>query len=131
VLLLIESINLGFGQDIPTGAGQAGTSPPGLGPVPANAYSITTGVSVNSDQLAVLLAAAASAFGRWFLLRRTRLGLEPRAAVDRASWARLRGIDTARLSRLVWALTSMLAGRAGVLIAPLFVLSSITFHMVV
>src|SRR5690606_23137755 len=72
-----------------------------------------------------------SAFGLWFLLRRTRIGLETRAAVDRASLARLRGIDTDRLSRIVWALTSMLAGLAGVLIAPLFDLSSITFHMVV
>ncbi|MEO9164067.1 MAG: branched-chain amino acid ABC transporter permease, partial [Aquihabitans sp.] len=131
VLLLIEIINRGFGQNLPNGVGQAGTSPPGLGPVPANSYLITDGVAVNSNQLAVLLAAALSAAGLWYLMRRTRLGLETRAGVDRASLARLRGIDTDRLSRIVWALSSMLAGLAGVLIAPLFDLTSLTFHMVV
>lgn len=131
VLLLIESLNRGFGLELPSGAGQAGTSPPGLGPVPANSYLITDGVAVNSDQLAVLLAAALSAVGLWYLMRRTRIGLETRASVDRASLARLRGIDTDRLSRIVWALSAMLAGLAGVLIAPLFDLTSITFHIVV
>ncbi len=131
VILIIETINRAFGQNLPSGAGQAGTSPPGLGPKPANSYLITDGVAVNSDQLAILLAAALSAAGLWYLMRHTRLGLETRAGVDRRDLARMRGIDTDRSSRIVWALSSMLAGLAGVLIAPLFDLTSITFHMVV
>jgi branched-subunit amino acid ABC-type transport system permease component/ABC-type branched-subunit amino acid transport system ATPase component len=130
-LLLIDLINGVFGTDLPNAAGQSGTSPPGLGPVPARSYSLTTGVAVSSDQLAVVAAAALSAGGLWYLLRRTRLGLETRAGVDRPVLARLRGIDTDRSSRIVWSLSSGLAGLAGVLIAPMFDLSAITFHMIV
>jgi ABC-type branched-subunit amino acid transport system ATPase component/ABC-type branched-subunit amino acid transport system permease subunit len=57
--------------------------------------------------------------------------LETRAGVDRPVLARLRGIDTDRSSRIVWSLSSGLAGLAGVLIAPMFDLSAITFHMIV
>lgn len=130
-LLLIEVVNGVFGTDLPNAAGQSGISPPGLGPVPARSYQLTTGVAVNSDQLAVLVAAALTAVGLWYLMRRTRLGLETRAGVDRPVLARLRGIDTDRSSRIVWSLTAALAGLAGVLIAPLFDLSALTFHMVV
>jgi branched-subunit amino acid ABC-type transport system permease component len=130
-LLLIDLINGVFGTDLPNAAGQSGISPPGLGPVPAKSFSLTTGVAVSSDQLAVVAAAAFSATGLWYLLRRTRLGLETRAGVDRPVLARLRGIDTDRSSRIVWSLSSALAGLAGVLIAPIFDLSALTFHMIV
>ena len=130
-LLIVEGVNEIFGTSWPNAAGQQGVNPPGLGPVPVRHFVITRGVAVNSDQLAVLAAAALSATGLWYVLRRTRLGLETRAGVDRAVLARLRGIDTDRSSRIVWALASALAGLAGVLIAPLFDLSAITFHMVV
>ncbi len=130
-LLLIDLINGVFGTDLPNAAGQSGISPPGLGPVPAKSFSLTTGVAVSSDQLAVVAAAAFSATGLWYLLRRTRLGLETRAGVDRPVLARLRGIDTDRSSRIVWSLSSALAGLAGVLIAPMFDLSALTFHMIV
>ncbi|CAN5825405.1 hypothetical protein BH23ACT2_BH23ACT2_21910 [soil metagenome] len=131
VLLAIEAINSVFGSDLPNAAGDAGVSPPGLGPAPAQSYELTRGVAVTSDQVAVVVAASLAAAGLWYLLRRTRLGLETRAGVDRAPLARLRGIDTDRSSRIVWALTSMLAGLAGILIAPLFDLSALTFHMIV
>lgn len=131
VLLLVEAVNLIFGLEVPNGSGDAGVSPPGIGPDPPTTWSITRGVGVNSDQVAVLLAAALSAVGLWVLLRKTRLGLETRAGVDRPALANLRGIDTDRSSRIVWALTSLLAGLAGVLVAPLFDLSPISFHMVV
>lgn len=130
-LFLIQAINGVFGTDLPDAAGQSGISPPGLGPVPAHSYKLTTGVAVTSDQLAVVIAAALSAAGLWYLMRHTRLGLETRAGVDRSVLARLRGIDTDRSSRIVWSLSSALAGLAGVLIAPIFDLSPLTFHMVV
>jgi len=130
-LLLIALVNGVAGTELPDASGQAGTSPPGLGPVPARSFSLTPGVAVNSDQLAVVVAAAASAAGLWYLMKRTRLGLETRAGVDRRVLARLRGIDTDRSSRIVWSLSCGLAGLAGVLIAPMFDLSPITFHMIV
>lgn len=131
VLLLIEAAESIGGLELPRISGDVGVRPPGIGPVPATSYTITRGVAVNTDQLAVLGAAALSALTLWFVLRRTRLGLETRAAVDRRGLAQLRGIDTDQASRRVWAITSTLAGLAGVLIAPLFDLSPITFHVVV
>ena len=129
--IVIEAINGVFGSTMPEVAGDAGVSPPGIGPTPPTTWSISKGIAINSDQLAVLVAAAIAALGLWFLMRHTRLGLETRAGVDRPVLARLRGIDTDRSSRIIWALSTLLAGCAGVLIAPLFDLSAITFHMIV
>ncbi|MCC6226894.1 MAG: ATP-binding cassette domain-containing protein [Microthrixaceae bacterium] len=129
--LLIDAINVAFGTEMPDVDGDAGVSPPGIGPSPARSWTIAKGISVNSDQLAIVAVAAVAAGGLWFLMRHTRLGLETRAGVDRAVLARLRGIDTDRSSRIVWALSTLLAGCAGVLIAPLFDLSALTFHMIV
>jgi len=130
-LLIIDAINDLFGTTMPNVAGEAGISPPGIGPTPPKTFTITTGIAVDSDQLAIVAVAAVAAAGLWFLLRHTRLGLETRAGVDRPVLARLRGIDTDRSSRIVWALSTLLAGCAGVLVAPLFDLSPLTFHMVV
>lgn len=129
--LVIDAINAMFGTDMANVAGDAGTSPPGIGPTPPVSWSLGTGVTINSDQLAVVVVATIAAGGLWLLLRWTRLGLETRAGVDRPVLAGLRGIDTDRSSRIVWALSTMLAGAAGVLIAPLFDLSDLTFNMIV
>lgn len=129
--IAIEMINRVFGSTMPEVAGDAGVSPPGVGPAPPTTWSISKGIAINSDQVAVLAAAAVAALGLWILMRHTRLGLETRAGVDRPVLARLRGIDTDRSSRIIWALSTLLAGCAGVLIAPLFDLSAITFHMIV
>lgn len=130
-LLTIRALNTLLGADMPNVAGDAGVRPPGVGPTPAESWSIIQGVSVDSDQIAIVIVAALAAIGLWVLMRRTRLGLETRAGVDRPTLARLRGIDTDRSSRIVWVLSTVLAGCAGVLIAPLFNLSPITFHTIV
>lgn len=129
--LAIDIANDVLGSEMPDVAGDAGISPPGVGPTPPKSFTIAKGIAVDSNQLAIVAAATVAAVGLWFVLRHTRLGLETRAAVDRAVLARLRGIDTDRSSRIVWALSTMLAGCAGVLIAPLFDLSPLTFHMIV
>jgi branched-subunit amino acid ABC-type transport system permease component len=67
----------------------------------------------------------------WFVLRKTRIGLSMRAAVDRGDLARLRGIDTARTSAVAWVLTMVLAGLAGVLLAPFLELADFSFTSVV
>lgn len=130
-LLIIRAINIFFGAQMPSVAGDAGLNPPGIGPTPPKSFSIVKGVAVDSNQLAVVAVAAIAAIGLWVLMRRTRLGLETRAGVDRPVLARLRGIDTDRSSRIVWILSTVLAGCAGVLIAPLFNLSAITFDTIV
>lgn len=52
------------------------------------------------------------------LLRTRRLGLPARAAVDRRELAELAGVRTGRLAAAGWAAGGLLAGLAGVLIAP-------------
>ena len=49
---------------------------------------------------------------------RTRLGLRVRAVVEHRELAELVGLDVNRVAALGWALGSMLAGLAGVLLAP-------------
>lgn len=78
-LIVIQAINNIFGSTMPDVSGDAGVSPPGIGPVPPTTWSISRGIAINSDQLAVVAVAAVAAFGLWFLMRRTRLGLETRA----------------------------------------------------
>lgn len=130
-MLTIDSINAFTGSNLPNAAGDQGVAPPGFGPSPARHWSLTTGVTITSDQVMVVVAAALCALGLWFLLRRTRLGLETRAGVDRPALALLRGIDTDRSSRLIWVIASALAGLTGILLAPLFDLSALTFNMIV
>ena len=64
--------------------------------------------------------AAAVQFG----LGHTGLGLRLRAAVQNADAARLMGIDVTRLVAITYAAASVLAGVAGVLVAPLFNVAS-------
>jgi ABC-type branched-subunit amino acid transport system ATPase component/branched-subunit amino acid ABC-type transport system permease component len=108
-----------------------GLSVPGIGPTPANVYHPISGVALDSDQIAIFVVAALAALGLWFVLRRTRVGLEMRAVVDREPLAGLRGVNPARTSAVAWMLSMVLAGLGGILIAPLFDLSDVTFTLVV
>ena len=88
-------------------------------------------MNINTDQIAVFIAAAISALLLWYVIRRTRVGLEMRAVVDRESLAALRGVSASRASAVAWILTMVLAGLGGVLIAPLFQLNDTIFTLVV
>jgi branched-subunit amino acid ABC-type transport system permease component/ABC-type branched-subunit amino acid transport system ATPase component len=123
-----DVLDLGLAGNQATTSGQR---VPGVGPTPAHVYHPVSGVALNTDQLAVFIAAAIAAFSLWFVLRHTRVGLEMRAVVDRESLAGLRGVNAARASAVAWVLTMVLAGLGGVLIAPLFDLSDYTFTLVV
>ena len=54
------------------------------------------------------------------LFRSTSLGLRMRAVVESPRMAELNGVDADRVSMASWTLSSLLAGLAGVLVAPLF-----------
>jgi len=89
------------------------------------------GVVLNDNQIAVFVVAALAAILLWFIIRRTRVGLEMRAVVDRESLANIRGVNAARTSAAAWIMTMILAGLGGVLIAPLFQLQDFVFTLVV
>jgi ABC-type branched-subunit amino acid transport system ATPase component/branched-subunit amino acid ABC-type transport system permease component len=130
---LVESVGNGLlDLDLPTNkADQGNIQPPGIGPSPAKTVRITDHVALSTDQLAVLICAVLAAIVLWFVLRRTRIGLEMRAVVDRDELAQLRGVNAARSSAVAWILTMILAGLGGVLIAPLFSLEETTITFIV
>jgi ABC-type branched-subunit amino acid transport system ATPase component/branched-subunit amino acid ABC-type transport system permease component len=101
--------------------------PPGLGPYPPKVWTIATGATINSDQVAVFVAAVVVSLGLWIVIRWTRVGLNIRAAVDRRGLASLRGINPDRVSTQTTVVGSVIAGLAGVLIAPLFNLDPTVF----
>jgi branched-chain amino acid transport system permease protein len=63
----------------------------------------------------MIVLAAAIGLALWLALERTRVGAMVRATVDDAEMARGIGIDTARVSMLVFALGALLAGLGGVI----------------
>ncbi len=135
---LVEALANGvFGTDLPlvSQISSAGGTVPGIGPTPPTVFRFGWAglprVNLNSDQLAVFVVAAIAAALLWFVIRRTRTGLEMRAAVDRQTLATLRGVSTARASAVAWVLTMLLAGLGGVLIGPLFPLNDNVFTLVV
>ena len=131
VLWLVETVgNTVLELGLPTNA--PGFRPPGLGPVPSEVvWRPLSGVAINSDQLAVFLAAGGAALLLWSVLRHTRIGLEMRAGVDGRVLAELRGVNAHKTSAVAWAMSMMLAGLGGVLIAPLFGLTDIDYTLVV
>ena len=70
------------------------------------------------DQITTVLAAVAVAFGLRLLFRRTRLGVAMRAVVDNPELCAIKGLSPNRVTAASWALGSMLAGLAAILIAP-------------
>src|SRR4051794_8836781 len=82
---LVESVGNGlFNFGLPTNkADQGNIQPPGIGPSPAKTLHLTDNIALSTDQLAVLICAVVAAILLWFVLRRTRIGLEMRAVVDR------------------------------------------------
>ena len=88
-------------------------------------------VNLTHDQIAVFVSAAIAAVVLWYVVKRTRVGLEMRAVVDRDTLASLRGVNRARTSAVAWILTMMLAGLGGILISALFLLNDDIFTLVV
>jgi branched-subunit amino acid ABC-type transport system permease component/ABC-type branched-subunit amino acid transport system ATPase component len=121
-----------FGWNLPGNtASTQGVPVPGIGPSPPHIYHPMSKLVLSSDQLAVFIVAAIAALVLWYVIRRTRLGLEMRAVVDRDTLAGLRGVNAARTSAVAWIMTMILAGLGGVLIAPLFTLSEDQYTLVV
>jgi branched-chain amino acid transport system permease protein len=76
------------------------------------------GLVISWDQITTVLAAVAVAFGLRVLFRRTRLGVAMRAVVDNRELCAIKGISPNRVTAASWAMGSMLAGLAAILIAP-------------
>jgi branched-chain amino acid transport system permease protein len=82
------------------------------------------GLKVQLLQLLIPIVGLALALGLHLFFRRTRHGKALLAVVDNTNAARLMGIDVAHVRALSFALSGLLAGVAGIMVAPLFTVSS-------
>lgn len=86
-------------------------------------FDSTTGVKIGDitatwHRIITVIVALAIAFGLRALLYRTRTGIAMRAVVDNRNLAALNGTKSNNISSASWALGCMMAGLAGILIAP-------------
>ncbi|MCY4221715.1 MAG: hypothetical protein OXC25_15280 [Thiotrichales bacterium] len=70
-------------------------------------------------RIAMIAMAAALMIAAYLLIRRTRFGLDLRAAIQNPDMARALGIDTGRVYAIAFSLGTAVAAIAGVLLAPL------------
>jgi branched-chain amino acid transport system permease protein len=89
------------------------------------------GVQVTWHQMIVVATAGAVAVLLRLLFHRTRIGVAMRAQVDDAELTALNAVEPDRVSMLSWALGAVLAGVAGILIAPLVNLDALTLTLLV
>ena len=92
-------------------------------PVSGEAFSLG-GLAVSPLQIAILVVAIGVALGLHAFTTRTRYGKALLAIVQNPAAASLMGIDVTRAVMLCYAASTVLAGIAGILIAPLFAVSA-------
>jgi branched-subunit amino acid ABC-type transport system permease component len=108
-----QILKLWFGQNP-----AYGTS--GIVPHGDRSYNPFGTVFVTRDDLVTIGITSLVFVGLVLLFRYTALGLRMRAVVESPRMTELAGVDADRVSMFSWALCSILAGLAGVLLAPLF-----------
>jgi branched-chain amino acid transport system permease protein len=82
------------------------------------------GLKVQLLQILIPVVGLSFAFGLHVFLQRTRHGKALLAVVQNTNAARLMGVDVERVTTLSFALSGLLAGVAGIMVAPLFTISS-------
>jgi branched-subunit amino acid ABC-type transport system permease component len=85
---------------------------------PNTVYFTVVGTPVNGLYVTAVLATAVVLVALTFLLRFTNLGLQMRATVESRRLAQLNGINSGRVGATAWGVSGLLAGLAGVLLAP-------------
>jgi branched-chain amino acid transport system permease protein len=108
-------------------------NPEGLVSSPADPNFVKVfGTWVNENQFAVIVSAATIAIVATVVLRFTSLGLATRMTVDHPRNAGIAGVNTEAVTAGSWMVGVMLAGFAGVLLAPILSLdeSQFTFLLV-
>jgi branched-subunit amino acid ABC-type transport system permease component len=78
------------------------------------------GYAITGAEAVTVVATAASVVGLTVLFRYSNIGLQMRAVVESPRMTELAGINADRVGALAWVMSSLFAGLAGVLLAPLF-----------
>lgn len=87
---------------------------------PLHVYFHLAGSAVSGEELSTTLITLVVVGGLAVLLRSSGLGLRMRAVVESPRMAELAGVRADRTSAAAWALSSLFAGLAGVLLAPIY-----------
>ena len=102
-----------------------GKDPRGMPPGFLTTQSVTiAGLKIQLLQILIPLVGLSFAFALHLFFQRTRHGKALLAVVQNTLAARLMGIDVERVATLSFALSGLLAGVAGIMVAPLFTISS-------
>jgi branched-chain amino acid transport system permease protein len=96
---------------------QAITSAPGLASLSDQPYHFLS-TPVTTDQVIIYGFLLFVVLAGTFILRFTDIGLKVRAMVDSEAMSSLSGTNSGRVSLGVWAISALLAGLAGILVAP-------------
>ncbi|HJV09187.1 MAG TPA: branched-chain amino acid ABC transporter permease, partial [Acidimicrobiales bacterium] len=89
------------------------------------------GNDVPRDRLLLAAIVVAAGVGLWAVYRFTRFGLASRAASDDTTGVALLGRSPDRLAAINWTIASVLAGAAGILVAPITGLDPVTTSLLV
>jgi branched-chain amino acid transport system permease protein len=87
---------------------------------PDTVYVRVAGYPVNGDDLSAVVVVVAVLVALVVLMRFTSLGLQMRGAVESRRLVQLDGVNADRVVAVAWAISSLFAGLAGVLLAPIY-----------
>jgi branched-subunit amino acid ABC-type transport system permease component len=106
-----QMVKLWFGQG-------AAFNPPGL--IESTHVYRLGEFSLDVNQVTTIVVTVLVVVGLTVLFRSTNLGLQMRAVVESPRMTELNGVNADRVGGVSWMLSSLFAGLAGVLLAPLF-----------
>jgi branched-chain amino acid transport system permease protein len=92
--------------------------PPSVLLGPATVYFHVAGVPIDGTDLSTVVVASLAVLGLALVFHFTQVGLRMRAMAESARMVQLTGVNAERVGAMTWALSSILAGLAGVLLAP-------------
>jgi branched-chain amino acid transport system permease protein len=95
-------------------------NPPSVVFNPDTVYFHVIGTPINGIYLSALVTTALVLIALVILMRFTNLGLQMRGAVESRRLVALDGVNAGRVVASAWAISSFMAGLAGVMLAPLY-----------
>jgi branched-subunit amino acid ABC-type transport system permease component len=95
-------------------------NPPSVIFNPNTVYFHVIGTPINGIYLSALVTTALVLIALVILMRFTNLGLQMRGAVESRRLVALDGVNAGRVVATAWAISSFMAGLAGVMLAPLY-----------
>ena len=87
---------------------------------PDTVYFRVANTPINGIYLSSVVITAAVLIALVILMRFTNLGLQMRGAVESRRLVQLDGVNSGRVIAIAWAVSSFMAGLAGVLLAPIY-----------